>query len=326
MTRFIGEQNSVAFLFESGTYGSTSGAGNWIGLVQENSIDENIGVTQIRYLGNMSRNVGQMVNGTLDYTGELTYYPQNFKLLYYALGSTYETSGTTMTHNISEANGNVANGFVATPNNPWISFTLEDSKTTVTGSNFIRTLKGCNVDEFKISAAEGELVECSANYIAQELVYSSGARTAATVNTETPYLWSDCTINMPSGTKIDKISDFEFGIKNNFEANHYLNGSRVIHTPTPGNREYNFDITMHLDDAQAKKFYDEYYIGGSTFNTILDMTKSAARNCIITMSGCKVIDMEVPSTFEGPIETSIKIVPTSCSAISKDNVYKYTPW
>lgn len=322
--RYLGEQTKVVFLNESGTYANPSGTGQWLGLVQENSIDENLGITQARYLGNMSRNVGVFIDTTKDYTGELSLYPQDFRLLGYALGSIANTSGTTNTHTFTELNGNVANGYTAGANNPWISFTLEDSKTTNTGSNFIRTLKGCIVDELHLKGAEGEIVELSASYIAQDCVYSSGAATAVTAQTITPYLWSDFSVHLTSGNRYENLKDFDFGVKNNFEAPHYVNGSRVIGIPIPGNREYNFDLTIHLDDVKAKELYDQYYLGGSEFNCILDGTKSATRYLIVTLSGCKLLDMEVPSKFEGPTETALKIVPKSCSAETKDSVYRFT--
>lgn len=325
--RILGEQTKTAMLCESGTYANTSGTGIWVGYVQDNSVDENINMSKIRFHGNMSRNVGKMITGPKDYTGELTYYPQDFRMLYYALGSVYNVSGPTMTHNISELNGNAANGFTNGTKNPWISFTLEDSKTSnTTGSNFIRTLKGCVADGFTLKIAEGEIMEASVPWIAQDCVFGSGATTGVTADNSIPYLWRHCKLQMPNSTVLDNHLNAEFSIKNNFTAPHYCNGSEVIAIPIVGNREYSMPVTVHMDNINAKTLYDTYYLGGSEFNAILDLTIDATRSCVVTMSGCRIETMKIPSPFEGPIEQSFTVIPKSCSAIATDNIYRYTGW
>lgn len=325
--RFLGEQNKTVMLCESGTYANPSGAGVWVGYVQDNSVEENINMSKIRYHGNMSRNIGKMITGPKDYTGGLTYYPQDFRMLYYAMGSVYNTSGPVMTHNISELNGNQLNGFTNGPRNPWISFTLEDSKTAeVAGSNFIRTVKGCVVDEFGLKIAEGEIAEASVSWIAQDCVFSSGTATSVTAVTDIPYLWRHCKLQIPSGTVLDNHLNIEFNVKNNFVAPHYCNGSEVVGVPIVGNREYSVPVNIHMDSVYAKTLYDQYYLGGSEFNALLDLTIDSNRYCIITMSGCRIETMKIPSPFEGPAEQSFTIAPTSCSAITKDTIYRYTAW
>ncbi len=69
MSKYVGDQNSLVFQYESGTYGTTSGTRQWIGLCQDFTIDESTNVIPIRYQGSTDRNVNLFEDGNLDYTG-----------------------------------------------------------------------------------------------------------------------------------------------------------------------------------------------------------------------------------------------------------------
>ncbi len=49
MSKYISDQNQLAFIYESGTYASVSGTRPWICLVQEHYPDEETNVIKIRY-------------------------------------------------------------------------------------------------------------------------------------------------------------------------------------------------------------------------------------------------------------------------------------
>src|SRR3990167_5026905 len=84
---FVGDQQAVTFRFESGTYGTPTGANNWVGLVTNHSITENMNVMPIRYAGTNSRLVQQYLDGRQEFAGTLSYYPQSFRMLKFVLGS-----------------------------------------------------------------------------------------------------------------------------------------------------------------------------------------------------------------------------------------------
>jgi len=81
MSKYLSDQNQLAFIYESGTYGSTSGTRQWIGMVQDHTPDENTNVIPIRYQGSTDRNVDVFEDGNLDFTGTFTYFPQDWKFL-----------------------------------------------------------------------------------------------------------------------------------------------------------------------------------------------------------------------------------------------------
>jgi len=320
--KFLADQNQLAFLYESGTYAQTSGTRQWIGLVQDHTPTEGAGVVPIRYQGSTDRNVDAFTDGPLDYTGTFTYYPQDWKFLAFAIGSCTDAgSPSPYTHTIAETNSDDAN--IHVPTQSLSSFTLEDSKKTPTaGSNFIRTLKGCMVDSLGITLSEGEICSCEVGYRAQSVDFSSGAVTAVTPTTTTPYLWSNVAVHIPSGTALTNCTEFSLTINNNLEARFPLNGSRTIEEVIPLNRDYEVSASFIMDATNAKTLYDQYYIGGSTFNAMVKI-EATAGSAYIVMSGCKIIDMSIPSPVEGLHDQTCTIMPQHVSAVIHDTTQYY---
>ena len=248
MSRYAADQNQVVFFYESGTYANTSGVGQWPGLIQDHTIDEAANVIVTRYVGGGTRDVSRFDDGPLDFTGTFTFFPQDWKFLGFALGSVVDAgSPSPYTHTISAVDSDVGNYATSGLSSPFVSFGIEDAQITAgaTGTNYLRTLKGCMVDSISISSTQGEPVSCEVTYRAQNVTFFSGAATAVTADTTRPFLWNDCQFHLPSGTKIDEVTDFDLTISNNLETPHYLNGSRVIGVPEPLNRDYELTLTLH---------------------------------------------------------------------------------
>jgi len=332
MSIFVSDNNKVVMKFESGLYASPSGtSGLWLGLVTNSEISENQGVMEIRYAGTSNRNVSQFVDGPQDYEGTLTYHPQNWRMLGFALGSITFTSGATSnTHTLSEVNSDDSYAFTSGTLNPFASFTIVDEwKGTADGKHQLRQYKGCIVDSFNLSASEGEVVECEVGYRAQSMTL--GSKTADIVNiadedTNRPYIWSDIKVNIPSGTKFDSVKEIGFTINNNLEQKHYLNGSRTQAIAVPLNRDYELTVTADAESTLGNTMYNNYWNGGSTFNVLLEGVISANKNIYISLSGCKLTSFGAPSPAEGVNEYSMTIKANSCSAIAKDTLPNYNPW
>lgn len=327
--RYISDQNALGFFYESGTYANASGALHWIGEVQDHTIDENTNVIENRFLGTGTRNVDQFVDGAKDYTGTITYYPQDWKMLMFALGSNVDAgSPSPYTHTISEVNSASGNAFTSGTNNPFISFGLEDShKATGTGNNFVRTVKGAMVDSLSITSTQGEPISVEVGYIAQDCVYSSGAPTALTATTTRPFLWRDTLVHIPSGTTINNITETTYNFNNGMEGKHYLNGSEVIGVPIPENRTHEVNITLDGNSETTKTFYDQYFLGGSVFNMMLEVNASTgSRDMFLVLSGCKLMDMEAPTPNEGVNEQTLTIMGKEASVVVNDTTELYNAW
>jgi hypothetical protein len=329
MVIYTGDRNKVAMIMESGTYATTSGTGIWLGLVQEHSIDESYERASIRYQGSDSRNVQQFVETLIDIKGTLTYYPQDWRLLGFALGSIVDAgSPIPYTHAISETIGAAGNAFTSGIKAPFLSFALEDSKQhNPTGLNFIRTIKGCTVDTLTISSKQGEPISVEAAYVAQSATFSSGATTAVTADSNRPFIWADSLVHMPSGTIWEEITEWSLKISNNIEAPHYNNGSRVIGQPHPLNRDYELTMTYQANSQKSKTLYDQYFTGGSEFNVLISITPNAgSRYTYITLSGCEAFPVDTPGPVEGIVEHSATIVPKTCVVSVGDFTQKYNAW
>lgn len=334
MSRYIADMNKVALLHESGTYASTSGNGVWIGEVTENSITDDEGLLENRYLGTATRSYDSFAQGPRNVTGTLSYNAQNFRLPFFTIGSTVDgTSGPSVLHTATEINTSGRQSpFTSGPLNPPMSFTLEDSKqATGTGRNFVRTIKGTIPNMATITAAQGEKVKVDIDYIGQTLIASSGTTTTITQDTIKPYLWSSATLTM-AGSTISTAKEITLEINNNTEGPHYLNGSRDISVPFQGNREITLNVTMDLSSIEADMLYNQYYKGGSSFNSTLDFNQdvtAGSQHAIFTLSGCIITSFENPSTMEGLTESTIEIRPKDISAVeytSTASTTKFNPY
>lgn len=329
MARFIADQNQLVFIYESGTYANLSGAAQWVGQVQEHTIDESVNVINIRHLGAGDRNVDAFSDGPLDFTGTFTYFPQDWKFLMFALGSNVDAgSPSPFTHTISEVNSASGNAFTSGANNPFISFSLEDSqKGAITGENFVRTVEGAMVDTMTITMAQGEIVSNEISYVAENVAFSSGAPLAITPVTTRPFLWSDSQLEIPSGTPLTNITEATLTISNNIEPPHYLNGSREVGVPVPLNRDYEFSVTLSASSEETKELYDAKFRGGSEFNAMLIVNDAGAgtgsRDMFLIMSGCKMIDMESPTLNEGMNEQVLTFAPKTVSVVVNDTIEEY---
>ena len=331
MSIYIADQNKVSFRWESGTYGNPSGtAAKWIGLVTDHSPTEEENVQSIRYTGTSSRNVSQQISTAKDYEGTMTFHPQDFRMFAFALGSTVDTSGTTTTHVISEADSDNSYAYTSGTNHNFPSFTVYDSKKAqLDGEHQVRTYNGCVVNSINISTSAGEPATCELNYMAQSLTLGSKTTDIPAIgdeDTSRPFLWSDVAVHLPSGTKITEVNDVSWSVNNNLERRHYTNGSQVVESLVPLNRDYEVSVTMDANSTWGNTFYEQYWQGGSTFNMMLEVSAAANKKGLVYMSGCKITSFESPSPAEGINEYSITVVPEQCNINSSDTVYNYNPW
>lgn len=332
--RYLSDQNKLALLFESGTYGITSGGagtGNWIGEVIDHSVTDEESILEDRFLGALTRSTSVYQGGPRNVNGTISYRPTDMRLLFWAIGSTNEFNGTgtAKIHYANQVNTNTwQSPFVSGTgqlNGP-ISFALEDSKTTA-GSYFTRTIKGICLNNISLTATQGEKVTIDADYIAQNMAFSGGTSTlTVTIPTTTPYLWSNCTLTL-SGNTANTAKDVKLTINQNLEGPHYLNGSRDIAAPILGNRENTLDVTLDLDDQVGNLLYSMYK-NNAKFNSTFDLnadSTTGSQHTILFMSGCIIKSMEVPSEIEGVVESTVSIMTPTIIGSSIDTI-NYNPF
>lgn len=298
---YVGDQQNVTFRYESGTYGTASGANNWIGIVISHEPGENTGVKEIRYAGTYTRGTSQFLDGPLEVKNTLNYYPQDFKMLKFVLGSCVDGgSPSPFQHNYLPNQNNASCPELTTF--PLAPFTIVDEKNAgIAGSNFVRTYNGCIADSWTLSIKQGEPVSCQLSYVAQTPTFSSGAVviTSGTDSTR-PYMWRDCTIRIPSGTSFNEITEATLTVGNTLATDYYLDGNRTIGQPVPGNLDVQIAVTLNATAERTKELYDQYFLGGSMVNMIIDLNQSTgSEQAIFTISGAKMMNFVHPSTVEG---------------------------
>src|SRR3990167_8781923 len=330
MARYLSDQTQLAIFLESGTYAVLSGTTPfWPGQVQSHAIVESENIIQTRFLGQGRRFVGQFQQGPSDVEGTMTFFPQDWRMLGFALGSITTDSGTNNTHYLNVVNtGTRGNAFTSGVFNPFISFSLEEARVGPTANQqFKRTIKGCNVDSYTLTINQGEPLSAEVGFIAQTGSWHSGNASALTAGSNRPYLWSDATLQIPGGTTQESVKSTVLTINNNFVGPHYINGSRMIQTPYPLNLDITVSATQDLDSNSAGSLYDAYFKGGSAFNAVLDINNTSnagSARLIVTFSGCKMTEMEVPAQMGGVSEVNYTFIPGSLSAIAYDRMPLYT--
>lgn len=333
MARYISDQTKIGLFYESGLYAVASGAMQWMGYVDSFDIVEKQNIIQTRYLGQLNRNVGRFDFGPYDVEGKVSFLPQDFRMFGMAIGSVTTTSGTAQTGNykldMSEVNTDVrGNAFTSGTMNPFVSFTVEEARISATANqNSKRTIKGCVVDEYSLEITQSNPVKVDISFIGQIGSWHSGAASAMTAGSNRPYLWSDTTIAL-AGTTQETAKKVSFTLKNNFVGPHYVNGSRVIAVPYPLNRDYSIAVTQDFEATTAQTLYDNYFVGGSLFNSSIDMNNTfdtGSHHMTMYFSGCKMINMTIPAKLSNIVEVSYTFVPGSVNAIAHDRGI-YTAW
>jgi len=335
MGKFFANKNQVCWAYESGTYATAGSPAQSFGLVQTHTLSEEENIQQMRYMGTEARTVDKFLPLAEDIRGTVTYYPQDWRMLAFALGSNVDAwAGSPTepkTHTMTAVTSTTYGSYLtAAGSNVFNSFSIEDAKQfNPTGLDFIRTVTGAVIDTFKISASMGEIVTCTVDYIAKDTTFTSGTVAAHTPATTTPYLWADVILSIPSGTAQEELKTMEFTVNNNINANHYMQAGagRTISTPFPGNADYLLTATLDADSTYAKALYDTYYKTGAAFNSmLLIQANSGSKTITISMSGCWMTDMTIPSENEGLNEYTLTIVPELVSAIASDTTELYNSW
>jgi len=329
MAVYNNQSDKISFAYESGTYGSIFTSGQWVGLIQSHDLEEEENIELVRYAGQDKRDVGKYIPTARDVKGNITFYPQDWKFLAFALGGNTDGEGPSpYSHTIVEKRNLEGNAMTSGAIFP--SFQIEDAKQyNPTGLNFIRTAKGCVVDTWQLSWDMGGITECSVDYVAQSVTYSSGTTSDVTASTLRPFIWSDVLLSMPSGTTVTTMKNGTFAIGNNTNAPHYCNGSRDISAPQQLNSDKTLELTADMDSVNAQTYYG-YYKSGTAFNAVMLVNAADAgagsRDLTASLSGCTITKMTVPTKLEGVQEISMTVDIPTVTVVVADLIEKYWAW
>jgi len=337
--RYVSVQNLIVGLFESGTYGNTSG-NFWPGLVQSHNVTPSEGTFAVKYIGGTGRDVDTHIQGPKLFEGEIVQYPQHFRFLAWAAGSNVDSgSPSPYAHLITAIGNNVQTAFTSGAINPFLSFGIEETNPTPgDGTTQQRTIKGCIINEWELAGAQGEILTETIRYIGTSGTSQSGTATAINAFTygtgtlgsitDRPYIFSDVTLSIPSGAIWSPMTNFNLLVRNNLLNRHYLTGSRDAAAPAPTLREIMLDIEFDGHSENHGSIYRTFYEGGSDFNTFIRINASTgSRDNIIALSGCRVLDpLEMPFPLEGINPWTVHLQAKSITGSIADLMQRYNPY
>ena len=324
--KFVGDQNQSVFIYESGAFGNPSGPAQWIGQVQSFEPEDEPNIEQIRYQGSGDRDVDDFQATIIDHTISINKFPQDWRSFYFVLGSVADTGSAEptvpFTHTMIGMNNDDDNGIVT--GNVLPSVTLENSQIAgTTGSNAIRTYNGAVLNELALSSDGEGLITMDETWMASNVVFSSGAVSAVTAQTTRTWRASDFSLTL-EGTNVDELKGWDLTINNNLVPDHYSNGSINAVSFTALDREVEYSPTIDANEEWFKPLYDQYFLGGSTFNMFLNgIISTGSSELQVTLSGCRIINMEAPTGNSEKNENTLTIVPKKISVVAIDLIEDY---
>ena len=207
-----------------------------LGIVQSFTGTITNNMMRVQGLG-VSRNAIDSVNGGLDVTGSMEWQLQVFTPLQYMIGG--ELTGDETDGSVAEVN---SMGYAASE---CPTLTLEVGSEG--GSNDdVMTYDGIIVNTFNMTATQGEIVVCTADWIGRQATSSTSIETYV-ASSARPFTFVDGAVSIGSDA-VSEVVSFALTCANNVFTYRAL-GSRLIQAPVYGIRRYDFTITM-------KKTYD----------------------------------------------------------------------
>jgi hypothetical protein len=219
---------------EESVYGTpvAPGTTNFPGRIQSFNLNMSNNSFRSQGLGD-GRNATGIYLGPLDVSGSMDFQLSDPTFLQYAIGTVTGAGSVASPYQIEEAE-NI--GFDAA-NIP--SLTLEVGSEGDTSDDEI-TISGVVLNNLTITATQGEIITCSADWVAQTVLASTTLQVVA-AQSDVPFMFHDATCTVGSDTL--QCTSFSVTISNNITPYREL-GSRLITQPSAGLRRYDFTITL----------------------------------------------------------------------------------
>lgn len=280
-----------------GTAGTPTG-GDYVDKVT--SFTGNIVNNMIRVQGiGDGRNATHAVNGVLDCNGNIAFQLTDPAFLQYCFIGILSGAGTVGDpYEITESDDiGYGSGQVNT-------LTLEVG--SVSGSNDdIMTYDGVVVNNFTLTANQGEVVNCTADWIGRTATSSTSAVTYAGPSNR-PFTFVDGSVTAGTDT-VAKVTSFSLTIANNIFTYRSL-GSRLINQPVAGIRRYDFTMTIRkqyddtasvLSGLEARSLV---FAGTSVATTPLDAGENASLALSFDLvegaaSGDRVVNIDFENAY-----------------------------
>ena len=200
----------------------------------------------------------------------------------------------------------------------------------------VSTFKGCKINTITVTAAVGEVVKVRAELLSQTMTLATTPYAGQVVATEDPFVFSQGTLQLPSGATLANVQSIELTFNNSLELLWGL-GSRIATASIEKMREYNFRCTMAF--AQVTDLMTKF-LGASgnplagtpaeTATMILTFTNGGATTALRTLAFNlasvslnadtlpKDVNEVIKEDVEGWARTGTSIVWTNATASDDD--------
>lgn len=205
------------------------------------------------------------------------------------------------------------------------SFSLKSQINSTTAE--VANLLGAKMGACTISSAVNELVRCKADipYANEAFSTTTSARVA---ESETLFTFAQATLELPTGSTLAMVQNFDFTINNNPEIV-YGQGSRVGQEATVKNRAYTGNISMALQ--QSGDLLTKFF-GGSTgpattvaeaatmkFTFTNGLTSTNLRSIVATFTGIQLDEDSIPQDPTQNIMEDCPFMARSLSVVATNN-------
>lgn len=223
------------------------------------------------------RNATASVNGVLDVSGSMEWQFTDPSFLQYCVIAVESGAGTAGDpYEIQEVD---QIGYESTQ---CPTLTLEEGKDYGSNDDVV-SYDGVAINSFTLNASLGEIVTCTADWVARTATSSTTVETY-TAPTNRPFTFVDGSMTVGSDT-VGELQSFSLTCANNVDTFRSM-GSRLISQPIAGIRRYDFSITLKLDYNDAASTLSGLEARGIVFDGTTSSTSPAdsAQNTAVAVS------------------------------------------
>lgn len=312
MVEFLLGKREFIAMGEESTYGTSATRDYRFGRNAKWEPKNNNNFQEILQAGADNLNVSREL-GPLSVGGTLRFAPQDWRLLYYALGSVNTTGTDPYTHTFTNS--------ATLP-----SFTLERAIQHTTDR--VRTYAGCKINTFTLNWTAGAsaggssgLAEAVAEVIAQS-VTNGTSTTSITAPTDLAFQFRHAKLTLNS-TEITETLNGTITVENNLHDARYANSTvdRTIGEPEPQIRRFTGNFVINIKDDTYFDFWDAGTVLSGT-NT-LEFIRSANDKVTFTFNNIVIPNAPDPTNLEGINTVTLNWEAESVSAVAVDSISSY---
>jgi len=225
-----------------GTAGTPTGS-DYIDKVTSFSASLTNNMARIQGIGD-GRNATSGVNGVLDCNGSVEFQLTDPDFLQYCVIGILSGAGTVGDPYLITESNDI--GYGAGQVNT-LTFELGSKSGS---NNDVMTYDGITINNFTLNVNQGDVVNCTAEWIGRTGTSSTSAETYVGP-TNRPFTFVDASLEIGSDVA-GKVTSFSLSVANNIQTYRSI-GSRLIQMPVAGIRRYDFSITIrkHYDNTAS---------------------------------------------------------------------------